>query len=72
MNLVYGEILELVPEERQLLGKIRVGGALKKVSLDLLTGPAPGDTVLMCEGLALSKVEPSNPTETDHVPGHTR
>ena len=72
MNLVYGEIVELCPEGEWVMGKVRIGGALKKVSLDLLTDPAPGDTVLMCEGVALSKVERSTPTEANHVPGHTR
>ena len=35
-----------------------------------LTGPAVGDTVLLCEGVALSKVEKL--TEEVYVPGHTR
>ena len=72
MNLVYGEIVELCPEDTLLMGKVRVGEALKKVSLDLLTDPAPGDTVLLCEGVALSKVDPSIPTEAVYVSGHTR
>ncbi len=72
MNLVYGEILELFPEGELLMGKVRIGGALKKVSLDLLIAPSPGDTVLMCEGIALSKVEQSISMETAHVSGHTR
>ena len=72
MNLVYGEIIELVPDEGQLMGKVRIGGARQTILLDLLTDPAPGDTVLMCEGVALSKVERSIPTEAVYVPGHTR
>ena len=72
MNLVYGEILELFPEGELLMGKVRIGGALKKVSLDLLTDPFPGDTVLMCEGIALTKVERSTPTKTNYVSGHSR
>lgn len=72
MNLVYGEILELFPEGELLMGKVCIGGALKKVSLDLLTDPTPGDTVLMCEGIALGKVERSTPTEAIYVSGHTR
>jgi hydrogenase maturation factor len=72
MNLVYGEILELCPEGESLMGKVRMGGALKKVSLDLLTDPAPGDIVLMCAGVALGKVKQPTQTEADYVPGHTR
>lgn len=72
MNLVYGEIIELFPEGGLLMGKICIGGALKKVSLDLLTDPAPGDRVLMCEGIALNKAEQSIPMETVYVSGHTR
>ena len=72
MNLVYGEIVELCPEDTLLMGKVRVGEALKKVSLDLLTDPEPGDKVLLCEGIALGKVDQSIPTEAVYVSGHTR
>ena len=61
MNLVYGEIAEILPERGQRLGKVRVGGAAKIISLDLLTDPAPGDRVLVCEGVALAKVDESSP-----------
>jgi hydrogenase maturation factor len=57
MNLVYGVIAEIRSERGQRLGKVRVGGAAKIISLDLLTDPAPGDKVLVCEGVALAKVE---------------
>jgi hydrogenase maturation factor len=72
MNLVYGEIVGIFFEGECLMGKIRMGGALKKVSLDLLTDPAVGDTVLLCEGVALGKVEQPISTEAVYVPGHTR
>ena len=57
MNLVYGEIAEIFSADGQRLGKVRVGGAAKIISLDLLTDPQPGDKVLVCEGVALGKVE---------------
>ena len=57
MNLVYGVIAEIRSERGQRLGKVRVGGVLKLVSLDLLTDPTPGAKVLICEGVALAKVE---------------
>jgi len=57
VNLVYGEIAEILPERGQRLGKVRVCGAIKIISLDLLTDPTPGDKVLVCEGVALGKVD---------------
>ena len=57
MNLVYGEILSVLPDRKSRLGKIRVGKALKIISLDLLTDPQPGDKVLVGEGGALAKVK---------------
>lgn len=70
MNLLYGEIIDVAWEEGLLMGRVRVGGALKKISLDLLTDPLPGDNVLVCEGVALGRVEPSK--EPHHVPRHSR
>jgi len=72
MNLVYGDIVALLPGRNELRGKVRVGGVLQEVSLDLLTDPAPGDKVLVCEGIALGKVKPSSHEEVVHVPGHSR
>jgi hydrogenase maturation factor len=43
MNLLYGEIVEMFSEDEMFAGKIRVGGAIKKVSLDLLVEPEIGD-----------------------------
>ena len=57
MNLVYGVIAEIRSEHGQKLGKVRFNGAAKTISLDLLANPAPGDKVLVCEGVALAKVE---------------
>jgi hydrogenase maturation factor len=72
MNLIYGEIVDVPAGPGPRLGKIRVGGAVRIISLDLLTDPAPGDKVLTCEGAALGKVEGPVATETAYVPGHTR
>jgi hydrogenase maturation factor len=57
MNLIYGEVIELLQEEGIRFGKIRCGRALKKVPLELLTTVAPGDRILMCDGVAISKVQ---------------
>ena len=64
MNLFYGQIAEVSTEEGLLTGKIRVGGALKKVSLNLISGPVIGDRILVCDGIAIAKVQP---TENDYV-----
>jgi hydrogenase maturation factor len=72
MNLLYAEILEVFSEEGMQMGIVRVGGARKKMTLDLLTNPRTGDTVLLCDGVAIGKVEGGRQTEIKHVPGNTR
>jgi hydrogenase maturation factor len=56
MNLVYGEVVEILSEDGMKFGRIRVGGALKKVPLELLTDVEPGDTILVCDGVGISKL----------------
>jgi hydrogenase maturation factor len=72
MNLLYGDIVEVCEQQGMRCGKVRIGGACKLISLDLLTDPRPGDTVLLCEGVALNKVEKADSRGIDHVPRHTR
>ena len=57
MNLVYGEVVEILTEDGMKFGKVRVGGAVKKIPLELLTDVARGDRVLICDGVAISKVD---------------
>lgn len=57
MNLIYGEVIEILTEEGMKVGKVRVGGAVKKIPLELLTDVARGDRVLICDGVAISKVD---------------
>ena len=57
MNLVYGEVVEILTENAIRFGKVRVGGALRRVPLDLLTAVDCGDRVLLCDGVAISKVK---------------
>jgi len=57
MNLIYGEVIEILTEDGMKFGKIRVGGAVKKIPLELLTDVARGDRVLICDGVAISKVD---------------
>ena len=56
MNLLYGEVVEVIREDGMRMGKIRVGGAIKRVALELIEDAAPGDCVLLCDGVAISKV----------------
>jgi len=72
MNLVYGEIVEVIQEEEMRMGKIRVGGAFRQAALDLIHNPLRGDRVLLCDGVAISKVESENTSEPNHVPRHSR
>jgi hydrogenase maturation factor len=71
MNLLYGEIVKIFPEDGMFAGKIRVGGAIKKVSLDLLVEPQIGDRILICDGVAISKVEGQKTTEINYVSGNS-
>jgi hydrogenase maturation factor len=57
MNLIYGEVVEILTEDGMKFGQVRVGGAVKKIPLELLTDIARGDRVLICEGVAISKVD---------------
>jgi hydrogenase maturation factor len=72
VNLIYGEILSVFSGPEPRLGKIRVGKAIKIISVDLLTDLQPGDKVLVCEGVAIGKVDESVPKEITYVPGHPR
>jgi hydrogenase maturation factor len=72
MNLVYGEIVEVVPEDGVLVGRIKVHGAIRKIALGLLTDAAQGDRVLICDGVAISKVVASSIKEEKDVSGDSR
>ena len=72
MNPIHGEIADVFSGPEALLGKIRAKGALKIVSLELLTDPAPGDRVLAGEGVAIGKVDAAVTKEIIYVPGHPR
>jgi len=72
MNLVYGEIVEVLPEDGVLVGRIKVHGAIRKIALGLLTDAAQGDRVLICDGVAISKVVASSIKEEKDVSGDSR
>jgi hydrogenase maturation factor len=71
MNLLYRQIVEAFPEDGMFVGKIWVGGAMKEVFLALLIEPQIGDRILICDGVAISKVEPQRTTEINYVSGNT-
>ena len=56
MNLHWAKLIAIGEEEGVRVGTILVRGARKKVPLALLTEAAPGDKVLICDGVAISKV----------------
>ncbi|MBV9107683.1 MAG: HypC/HybG/HupF family hydrogenase formation chaperone [Verrucomicrobia bacterium] len=58
MNLIYGEIVAISQEGDMRVGKIRIGGAMRNVSLDLVTVAEIGDSVLVCDGVAIARVDP--------------
>jgi hydrogenase maturation factor len=57
MNLVYGEVVDIETEEGMKIGSVRVSGVLKKVPLHLIPAARRGDKVLLCDGVAIGKVE---------------
>jgi hydrogenase maturation factor len=71
MNLLYGRIVELSYEDGMRVGRIQVGGAIKKVSLELLAEPRIGDSVLVCDGIAISCDETQKIAETNYVSGNS-
>ena len=72
MNLIYGEIVEVFSDGAMRMGKVKSGGAIKRICLDLLTEVRSGDRVLVCDGVALSKVDDGSEMEEHDVSGNTR
>jgi hydrogenase maturation factor len=72
VNLVYGEIIEVASENGTPVGEVRVRGATQKIPLGLLTDAVRGDRVLICDGVAISKVAAPNERKTEHVSGDSR
>lgn len=71
MNLLYGEIVEISLADQMRFGKIRVGGALKSVLLDLVAAAEVGDSILLCDGVAIAMVEEKEITEKNYVSGYS-
>ena len=71
MKLVFGQVVKVFDESGIRMGKIRVRGAIKEAALDLLAGIEPGDIVLLCDGIAVSRVQ-TEKTEKNCVLGNSR
>jgi hypothetical protein len=56
MTLLYAEVVGVCSEHGARMGKIRVRGALSIVPLHLVPAAQPGDTVLVCDGVAIGRV----------------
>jgi hydrogenase maturation factor len=69
MNLIYGEVVSLNERDPMKMARIKIGGAIKEVSIGLLTGVRIGDRVLLCDGVAIARVDGQIP---DHVFGDSR
>jgi hydrogenase maturation factor len=69
MNLLYGQIVSVSCQEEMRTGSICVGGAMKNVLLDLVISANVGDSVLLCDGIAIAKVETKRKTENNYVFG---
>ncbi len=57
MNLLFGEVIDLFFEDGVPMGKVRCGGARINVPVKLVSDIRRGDPVLVCDGVAISKVE---------------
>ena len=57
MNLTYAQVIELFTDNGIKMARVRVGAAIQKVPLELLTQIKCGDTVLVCDGVAIARRE---------------
>jgi hydrogenase maturation factor len=69
MNLIYGEVVGLNECDPMKMARIKIGGAIKEVSIGLLTGVRIGDRVLLCDGVAIARVDEET---SDNVSGDSR
>jgi hydrogenase maturation factor len=72
MNLIYADLREVFSKDGMRMGKISIGGALRTITLDLLPEAEHGDRLLVCEGVAIARVESIESSEQRYVSSHTR
>lgn len=70
MNLMYGEIVDVFSGEDLRSARVRVGAVLSRISTAFIEGAAPGDVVVICDGMAIGKVQ--NERKESDVPGNSR
>ena len=56
MNLVYAKVIEIDSQDGAPMGKVSVWGVRRAVPMHLVPEAQPGDTVLLCDGVAIGKV----------------
>ena len=69
MNLIYGEVVGLNERDSMKMARIKIAGAIKEVSIGLLAGVRIGDRVLLCDGVAIARVDEQT---SDYVSGDSR
>ena len=69
MNLIYGEVVGLSERDPMKMARIKIAGGIEEVSIGLLTGVRIGDRVLLCDGVAIARVDEET---SDHVSGDSR
>jgi hydrogenase maturation factor len=69
MNLIYGEVVGLNERDSMKMARIKIACAIKEVSIGLLTGVRIGDRVLLCDGVAIARVDEQT---SDYVSGDSR
>ena len=72
MNLIYADLKDVFSKDGMRMGEVSIGGALKNVTLDLVPDAKCGDRLLVCEGVAIARVESMNISEQRYVSSHTR
>lgn len=72
MNLMTGEIVEILVEDGVPTARISIGGAYTRASLAVLRHAKVGDTVLVEAGVAIATVTTDHAKENPHVSGHSR
>ena len=69
MNLIYGEVVGFNERDPMKMARIEITGAITEASIGLLTGVRIGDRVLLCDGVAIARVDEET---SDNVSGDSR
>lgn len=72
MNLIYADIVDVSNEPEGKMARVRVGGAISKVTVELLSDVQSGDRVLICDNVAIAKSNPRFTTSEHYVSGNSR